>query len=146
MSLPTRSPVPHVPMTFLALGKPQPKGSTRAFMCRGRPLITSTNPHLRAWEKIVAKAAQAAEVPLLPAEPVTVGILFLLARPKGVAVKRRPWPVVKPDVDKLARAVLDALTGIAYTDDSQVVQVSAKKAYVEPGVLPGAVITIGVAA
>jgi len=38
-------------------------------------------------------------------------------------------PVVKPDVDKLARALLDALTGVAYGDDAQVVEMHVCKTY-----------------
>lgn len=36
---------------------------------------------------------------------------------------------VKPDTDKLIRSTLDALTGVAYDDDSQVVNISACKIY-----------------
>ena len=34
-----------------------------------------------------------------------------------------------PDLDKLIRAVLDGLTGVAYEDDGQVVQIEAQKLY-----------------
>ena len=47
----------------------------------------------------------------------------------------------KPDIDKLVRLVLDALTGIAYVDDSQVVLLYAEKSYVHPAVA-GCSITI----
>lgn len=51
---------------------------------------------------------------------------FAFIKPKTV---NRNRPSVKPDLDKLIRAVLDALTGIAYTDDSQVVRILAQKSY-----------------
>jgi len=38
----------------------------------------------------------------------------------------------KPDVDKLVRSILDSLTGVVYTDDSQVVIVTAYKKYGAP--------------
>jgi Holliday junction resolvase RusA-like endonuclease len=43
--------------------------------------------------------------------------------------------VTKPDTDKLIRSVLDALTGIVWTDDSQVVEILARKQFgIQPGV------------
>ena len=48
-----------------------------------------------------------------------------------------PW--VKPDLDKLIRAVLDGLTGVAYVDDAQVTLISASKSY---GSVEGVWITI----
>jgi Holliday junction resolvase RusA-like endonuclease len=38
-------------------------------------------------------------------------------------------PTKKPDCDNIAKAVLDALNGIAYYDDSQVVTVTVEKLY-----------------
>ena len=40
----------------------------------------------------------------------------------------------RPDLDKLQRAVLDALTGVLFSDDGQVVQLAAVKQYGQPGV------------
>jgi Holliday junction resolvase RusA-like endonuclease len=51
----------------------------------------------------------------------------------------RRYPTTKPDLDKLARAVLDALTGVYYLDDAQVVSLDLQKAYTHgaPGVYIG---------
>lgn len=38
-------------------------------------------------------------------------------------------PIIKPDLDNAAKSILDALNGIAYKDDSQVVEVEVKKFY-----------------
>ena len=38
-------------------------------------------------------------------------------------------PVVKPDVDNLAKLILDAMNGIIYEDDKQVIELSIKKHY-----------------
>lgn len=72
-------------------------------------------------------------------EAVAVALRFGLPRPKGHwgtgrnADRLKPsapaWPATKPDVDKLERAVLDALTGVLWADDSQVVILSADKVY-----------------
>ena len=64
--------------------------------------------------------------------PVRMSLDFYLS--KGHTVKRL-LPTVPPDLDKLIRAVLDALTGIAYQDDAQVVELLTSKKYgAEPGV------------
>ena len=53
---------------------------------------------------------------------------------KAAAPKR---PGVKPDIDKLARALCDALTGIAFADDSRIVTLTAEKRYVDDLLPPG---------
>lgn len=40
-------------------------------------------------------------------------------------------PTKKPDLDNIAKVVLDALNGLAFYDDSQVIWISAKKEYGE---------------
>ena len=72
-------------------------------------------------------------------EAVAVDLRFGLPRPKSHfgtgrnAGRLKPsapaYPGTKPDVDKLSRAVLDALTGVLWADDSQVVILSAVKVY-----------------
>jgi Holliday junction resolvase RusA-like endonuclease len=62
---------------------------------------------------------------------VIVSVLILAALPKTKAKKRAPrpegWKVTKPDVDKIARCVLDALTGVVYGDDAQVAALDIRK-------------------
>jgi Holliday junction resolvase RusA-like endonuclease len=74
--------------------------------------------------------------------PLGLAATFTLRRPKGHfgtgrnARKLKPsaacWPVVKPDATKLLRAIEDALTGVVWTDDAQVVEQLATKRYGEP--------------
>ena len=40
-------------------------------------------------------------------------------------------PTKKPDIDNITKCILDGLNGVAYRDDTQVVEVSAKKIYAE---------------
>lgn len=61
-------------------------------------------------------------------EPVKMTIVFTMPRPRTV---KRPFPSVPPDLDKLIRGCLDALTGIAYVDDGQVIEILASKRYGE---------------
>jgi Holliday junction resolvase RusA-like endonuclease len=75
------------------------------------------------------------------AGPCMVSIVFRLQRPKGhygtgrnagiLKASSPHVPVTKPDVDKMVRVVLDALTGIAFMDDSQVVELRALKKYAD---------------
>lgn len=66
-------------------------------------------------------------------------LYFTLERPPSVSVRKRPYPITKPDADKLARAVWDALKGIIYADDSQVVRLTLAKDY---GDAPGVIIQV----
>lgn len=62
---------------------------------------------------------------------VAIELTFSFVRPKSVKEKKRPNMTVKPDIDKLTRAVLDALTHHAYDDDCQVVSLNVIKLYGE---------------
>jgi Holliday junction resolvase RusA-like endonuclease len=73
--------------------------------------------------------------------PLALQLTFNLPRPKchsgkkGLLPSAPPFPAGKPDVLKLARAVEDALTGIIWTDDAQIVTEILLKRYDEtPGV------------
>jgi Holliday junction resolvase RusA-like endonuclease len=82
--------------------------------------------------------------------PVRVALTFKMARPKShfgtgrnagnVKLGAPKRPAGQPDLDKLARAVLDGLTaGGAWKDDSQVVMLVAEKLY---GAGPGCRIVV----
>lgn len=62
---------------------------------------------------------------------------FFFVKPKSV--RRRSLPHVKPDLDKLVRAVNDALESIAFDNDSRVTTIRAIKRYSDK---PGVRITI----
>ncbi len=64
--------------------------------------------------------------------------------PRPVSTPKRVTPpaVKKPDLDKLARAILDALTHTVIADDSQVVELYAHKRLAEIGEAPRARITV----
>jgi crossover junction endodeoxyribonuclease RusA len=113
---------------FTVLGKTATKGSTRSFL-RGRKVVTmADNRNLGSWTqaaKWAALQAGARVVKKPTAVSLCVNFDFLMPR----SVRGRVEHTVKPDIDKLLRAVLDALTGICYEDDSQVMSVIAVKKY-----------------
>jgi crossover junction endodeoxyribonuclease RusA len=126
-------------VAFSVIGMPQPQGSARAFMPRGAlfPRVTSDNPRLKEWRDLVAYTAQqhvAKDGQLGGA--VVLRVVFQLTRPKSLQ-RRVVTHTKKPDIDKLCRAVCDALSGVAYHDDSQVTQIYARKVYAPDGRPPG---------
>ena len=119
---------------FQVHGLPIAQGSQRSWLVNGKPVITSTAKGLPSWRRLVADVAQR----FAPAEPWEgpVGIVldFGIPKPKSAPKTRRVWPDKRPDLDKLSRAVLDALTYVIFADDSQVVHLRATKDYGAPGV------------
>lgn len=59
-------------------------------------------------------------------EPIQVDWRFVLPRPKK---PKFSYPACKPDLDNLVKLVSDALNGIAWVDDSRIVQQSELKMY-----------------
>ena len=128
---------------FRVVGTPKPKGSTRAFVHRGRAIITSDCKGERPWAQQVHWTARehAFETPW--SGPVRVEVEFIMPRPKRLGRKRVDVPAdTKPDVDKLARSVLDALTGVFWVDDSTVTALFAMKRHANEGEAPGALIRV----
>lgn len=134
-------------VTFDAIGMdPATQGSKRHV---GHGIMRETNLRLPAWRSLVADAALATNHPLLN-QPVSISITFRFLRAKGHYNKSGLSPSApahltskqKGDIDKLSRAILDALTGTLLHDDSQVVQLAAHKRYCTPEEKPGALITI----
>jgi crossover junction endodeoxyribonuclease RusA len=117
-------------VAFDVVGIAQPKGSARAFLPKGwkRPIITSDNPKIKGWQQLVAERAQTVAHEGFFTGAVVVLVWFYLPRPMSLP-KRVIHATKLPDVDKLARGVLDALTGILFRDDAQVVAVHAFKQY-----------------
>ena len=120
-------------LTFTAYGTPQPQGSAKAFVRGNRAYITSANPKMKPYRhtltQVAAEAMGNRPTPLCPRpEAVEVSIIWTLWKPKSTP-KKITRPTKKPDADKLLRAVLDSLTGVAYEDDSQVVRAVIEKDY-----------------
>jgi Holliday junction resolvase RusA-like endonuclease len=134
---------------FYAKGLPVTQGSSSiGYAGDGRAYIRSASgKKLKDWRRTIADAARdAANYPGRYAGAVSVTATFFWPRPKGhylPANSRRAHPELhhdapryvtsKPDADKLARALLDALVEEAalLADDAQVVEVVARKAYAD---------------
>jgi crossover junction endodeoxyribonuclease RusA len=98
-----------------------------------------TTKAARPWMGTIAAAvAEFRDGQPATREPVALFCRFVYVRPlshlkkSGGLTKGAPTMMVRsPDVDKLCRAVLDALTGVLFVNDSQVVRLVAVKEYGE---------------
>lgn len=130
-------------------GQPQPQGSKSAYIRNGRPIVaegsnkTAREKHA-AWRQAVATAARDhldAGGDAAPDGPLSVQMLLLLTKPQSRR-KRDRWVQVKPDVDKLARSVLDGLEdGGLLASDSRVSELKAWECYAVD-VAPGALVFV----
>lgn len=118
-------------------GIPVPQGSMK-HIGRGR-VIHSNGPALDEWREAIINRAKA-QIEDKADSAVVVHADFRLLRPKTV---RRLLPTKKFDLDKLARALCDALTmaGV-WTDDGLVVELHATKTYATPDAPPGVAVRV----
>lgn len=129
-------------LEFDVTGQPATKGNHRV---NAAGHLYDADNNLGAWSKQVAWTARARyrQAPL--AGPLVLHLAFRLRAPSKIPAARRGYPCVKPDLDKLTRAIKDALKDIVYLDDGQVVDLHATKRYCELGVHPGVTIAVEVA-
>jgi Holliday junction resolvase RusA-like endonuclease len=136
-------------ISFTVPGVPAPQGS----LTRTSYGVRQSNPQTMPWRNAVAAAAlEASNGGELYAGPVRLEATFVFARPRGHyrtgrhAGLLKPsaplWRTQAPDLDKLLRAVCDALTGVVVVDDAQIVETTARKCYGGPNFVPGAWIII----
>lgn len=117
------------------LGVPAPQGSKR-HVGNGRMIESSTK--VKPW-----RAAVAAAFPVAPIDgPVEVVVTFVLPRPKSERKTYTRPHTRRPDLDKLIRSTLDALTGRAFGDDSQVTHIDIRKRTAHINEPSGAVIEV----
>lgn len=139
-------------VSFAVFGVPRPKGSKRAFIPKGgtRPvMVESAGENLRDWMTALHAVAQE-HAPRALTGALRVDVRFAMPRPKshyrasGALKDGVPTHRAKsPDVDKLLRAVLDALEGPLFANDAQVVEISGEKTYSDDATRCGAYITVG---
>lgn len=126
---------------FFVAGIPRPQGSKTAGLTKqGHAFVRDKSPRaLKAWRGEVARTAGATWSYMDRIEgPVRVHAVFVFEKPKTVT---RGWPSVRPDLDKLARALMDGITdaGCVWRDDAQVVEIDTSKVY---GTTPGVHVAI----
>lgn len=123
-------------MSFLIDGMPFGKQRPR-FRRRGNFVQTYTAPKTKAYEDLVRIEAVEAMQTEQPLEtPVAVCVYVCFPVPPSYSKKRSQAcldglerPTKKPDLDNIAKAVTDAMNGIVYKDDSQIVSMHLTKVY-----------------
>ena len=121
------------------IGKQRPKFSTR-----GGFVKTYTPDQTVNYENYVKMLwLQSGQEKLTGNIKATIDADFMI--PKSFSKKKRnaldgAYCQKKPDCDNIAKSILDALNGIAYDDDSQIVEIVVRKCYSGSG--EGAVLTL----
>lgn len=119
----------------LPVAQPRPKVTTRGGFARA---YVPTRHAIHAWRSLVSTVAfdnRVASWPIRKPHAVRVTAEFRKLRPATLIKSIDSW-TTKPDRDNLEKALLDALEGIAFESDSQVVGGEITKTYhAEPGVL-----------
>lgn len=146
-------------LQFTVHGSPAPQGSKsfKGFSKANRAILVESSQAVKPWREDVKLACIRAMNEATPGRwrPYTcvyVAIEFFMPRPKSQPKTRRTVPTTKPDVDKMVRSTLDALTASGlYADDACVVDMRVRERYIVqddslghpwelPG--PGAVVTV----
>lgn len=116
---------------------PAPQGSKRHV---GGGRMVESSAKVRPWREAVRQEALATGLAIITSAPIFLCLTFRFARPKGHHNSKgqlKPSApidhITRPDLDKLCRSTLDALTGVLFHDDSQVAFLVASKCYCAPG-------------
>ena len=124
-------------ISFVVCGDPVAQPRHKVTIRGKKPIAYIPDDHpiygYKEAVRLSARIAMAGKPPV--AGTVLVTILFRFARPKShtKAARADDNHRQKPDLDNLAKAVLDALNGVCWLDDSQVCQIRASKAWQTEG-------------
>lgn len=127
-------------ISFTIHHNPTPKGRPR--FAKGR---TYTPKKTTDYQNIVKQSA-----PISTKKdhkgPIQANIVFYIKRPKYMLHKKYENRIIphtkKPDIDNLAKAILDALNGTLYIDDSQIYSLNLTKFYCDKEQDPKVVVTL----
>ena len=109
------------------------KGRARTLKS-GRSYTPAKTANYAARVAQIGKLAMG-DAPLLDG-PLSLSIVVHLPIPaswskakQASALKGTVWPVSRPDLDNYEKGIMDALNGIVWNDDSQIVQLASTKVY-----------------
>lgn len=128
-------------MYFEIMGMPQGKARARTFYNPKLGKHQSMTPEKTVlYENLIKTSFLAAEhkQTFFDKEPVEMYITAMFPIPKSTTKKDREriknkelFPMKKPDADNIAKVICDALNGVAYHDDTQVVRLEVRKVFTE---------------
>lgn len=116
--------------------EPQPQSRPR-FTARGRYVHAYENKKITMYKRMVAATYQSYFGAVKPTEKaIAVDVVFYRPVQKSISKIERQrrltgesLPAIKPDIDNYVKAILDALNGVAFRDDKQIISLKAKKLY-----------------
>ena len=103
---------------------------------KGRPRFANGHAYTpettKEYEDLVRAVFLAEHGKKVEGEAVFVEISVLTEPPKSISKKKREellkgYPMKKPDLDNVAKIILDALNGVAWKDDAQVVDLKVNR-------------------
>lgn len=130
--------ISYIEMKIIIRGNPIAQARPRFFIRQktigNQKLIgAQDHPKSKAWKETVRWQAIEQNVCLMEG-PITLKLDFMMLRPKSLSNQVK-YHVKRPDIDNLTKSILDALNGICWRDDSQIVMLRATKNYApDPGV------------
>ena len=125
-------------------GKPQGKARARTFYNSKLGKMQSITPENTVlYENLIKHCYLETKCePFLDKVPLEVEITACFPIPKSATKKDREriklmeyYPTKKPDADNIAKVVCDALNGLAYKDDAQVIDLTVHKRFGDPKVI-----------
>lgn len=122
---------------FTVPGPPKGKARARTVRTRGGQTFSYTPEGTVLYENLIKISfSQTGERPFRAEECLRVTIMAYYPVPKSTSKKKATEmiagyirPAKKPDIDNVIKSILDALNGVAYHDDTQVIAVTAEKRY-----------------
>jgi len=129
-------------MTFTLNIPGEPRGQGRPRFARTTSGVTTyTDSETKGYQNLIRTMANIARVRMIDG-PVSIAIVAYFEIPKSATKTKRAemragltYPTKRPDIDNLAKAVLDALNSIAFKDDAQVCELTIRKRWAdEPSV------------
>jgi len=113
-------------------------------VAQGRPKFFRRGDHVGAYDpkksrnfksgiriQALEQLSQGGTVPPLNEGPLSMQVHAYLPRPKTLP-KRIIHHIKRPDADNIAKGCKDALKGVVYKDDSQIVELLVRKSYGDP--------------
>lgn len=121
-------------------GKAAPQGSKKAFVIQGRAVLVDASEGNKAWRKLVTTTLAQDPDLIRFKGAVNVSLSFFMEKAKS---NKTTLMTQKPDIDKLARSVLDAMTdSFVIEDDSRVVYLVITKRWAGEDNMPGVIIHV----
>lgn len=126
---------------FVIDGKPQGKARARTFynpkLGRVQSITPENTVNYESWVKLCFQN-QVTDKRWFDKEPLKMTIEAYFPIPASTTKRDREridlgqlWPTKKPDADNIAKVICDALNGVAYGDDTQIISLTVIKSFTE---------------